>query len=95
VSDKLERSEHEMTDSSTSDSPGSAIIMHQLPTEEALHWARLYQREQAAQAERDHLAGTRGRRPWSRSLLAELTEGPLRMAAVALFLIELLAIAAK
>ena len=67
--------------------------MHQLPTEEALHWARLYHREQAAQAERDHLANTTDR-PGRSHTLGSLIAGPMRVAAVAMFLIELLVLAA-
>jgi hypothetical protein len=69
--------------------------MHQIPTDEALHWARLYQREQACQAERDHLANTTDRPARSHVLLDSLVEGPVRVVAMMTFLIELLVLAVK
>ena len=73
----------------TSDISRGAIMIHPLPTEEALYMARLHHREQAAQAERDYLAGTTDR-PARSHILGSLIEGPMRVAAMALFLIELL-----
>jgi hypothetical protein len=67
--------------------------MHQIPAEEVLHMARLYHREQAAQAERDYLANTTNRSARSH-ILDRVIEGPMRVAAMALFLLELLALAA-
>ena len=69
--------------------------MHQIPTEEALQWARLYQREQACQAARDHLANTTVRPARSHILLNSLIEGPVRVAAAIMCLIELLVLAVK
>ena len=69
--------------------------MHQIPTEEALYWARLYHREQACQAERDHLANTADRPARPHILLDSLIEGPVRAAAVMMCLIELLVLAVK
>jgi hypothetical protein len=77
----------------TNELPRILIMIHPLPTEEALRWARLHHREQAAQAERDYLADTTDRPARSHSL-GSLIEGPMRVAAMALFLIELLALAA-
>lgn len=68
--------------------------MHQIPTEEALYMARLYHRELACQAERDHLANTTDRSARSH-ILDSLIEGPMRVAAVTMFLIELLVLATR
>jgi hypothetical protein len=68
--------------------------MDQLPPEEGLLWIRLCHRERAAQAERDHLANTTDRPARPHILLASLIGGPMRVAAVAMLLIGLLALAA-
>jgi hypothetical protein len=88
----LRRPEYEMT-SSISHSSGSTIFMPQLPTEEALLWARLYHREQVAQAERDHLANTVDRPARSHILVAGLVGGPKRVAVLVMLLIGFLAVA--
>lgn len=69
-------------------------MIHPLPTEEALHLARLSQREHVRQAERDHLAQAHVRRSLSR-FFANLVEAPARVAAVTLLLIELFIVAAR
>ena len=68
--------------------------MHQIPTEEALHLARLYHREQAARAERDYLADTSDRSARSHFRVS-LIDGSMRVAAIAMFLVELLVVATR
>ena len=69
-------------------------MIHPLPAEEALYWARLHQREQARRAERDHLADTSVKSPGSR-YLASAIDDVLRVTAVTMFLIGLLSIGAR